>query len=181
MNKLAASFRIALRALRLNPTRAALTMLGIIIGVAAVVAMVAIGSGAEERIREQIASIGSNVIVVLSGSLTTSGIRMGTGNAQTLTEDDARAIARECGGVALAAPTVRGGVQLVYGANNWGTQVLGVTPDYLSIRYIEIQTGQPFMQTDVESAAPVVLLGKTVIDNLFGSEDPIGRSIESKL
>jgi len=149
MNKLAASFRIALRALCLNKTRSALTMLGIIIGVAAVVAMVAIRSGAEERMREQIASIGSNVIVVLSGSLTTSGIRMGTGNAQTLTEDDARMIARECGGVALASPVVRGGAQIVYAGDNWGTQVMGVTPDYLSIRDIEIQTGQPFMQSDV--------------------------------
>ncbi len=180
MNKLAASFRIALRALRLNKTRSALTMLGIIIGVAAVVAMVAIGSGAEERIREQIASIGSNVIVVLSGSLTTSGIRMGTGNAQTLTEDDARMIARECGGVAFASPVVRGGAQIVYAGNNWGTQVLGVTPDYLSIRDIEIQSGQPFMPADVDSAAPVALVGKTVIDNLFASEDPLGRLIRIK-
>ena len=114
MRKIAASMKIALGALRINKMRSALTMLGIIIGVAAVIAMVAVGSGAEERIKQQIASIGSNVIIVLSGSITSSGIRMGTGNAQTLTEDDSRAIAKECDAVALAAPTSRGGVQVVF-------------------------------------------------------------------
>jgi putative ABC transport system permease protein len=162
MKKLAHSLTIALDALRINKLRSALTMLGIIIGVAAVIAMVAVGSGAEERIREQIASIGSNVIVVLSGSLTSSGIRMGTGNAQTLTEDDARAITRECDAVALATPAVRGGIQAVYGNSNWGTQVLGTTPDYRAIRDIEIEEGQPFTVADVEATAAVALLGKTV-------------------
>ena len=180
MKKLAHSMSIAFDALRVNKLRSALTMLGIIIGVAAVIAMVAVGTGAEERIREQIASIGSNLIVVLSGSLTSSGIRMGTGNAQTLTEDDARAIARECDAVALATPAVRGGVQVVYGNNNWGTQVLGTTPDYLAIREIEIEEGQPFTSSDVESSASVALLGKTVIDNLFYGEDPVGRVIRIK-
>src|ERR1022692_5285171 len=127
--KIAASMKIALRALRVNKMRSALTMLGIIIGVAAVIAMVAVGSGAEKRIKEQIASIGSNLIVVLSGSITSSGIRMGTGNAQTLSEDDARALARECPAVALAAPSVRAGQQVVYGNNNWATQIMGTTPD----------------------------------------------------
>src|SRR5579862_803250 len=150
--KIAAGMKIAFSALRINKMRSALTMLGIIIGVGAVIAMVAVGSGAEERIRQQISSIGSNLIVVLSGSLTSSGIRMGTGNAQTLTEDDARAIARECDGVALATPLVRGGVQVVYGNSNWGTQVLGTTPDYLPIRDIEIDEGQTFTNADVEAA-----------------------------
>ncbi len=180
MKKLAHSMSIAFDALRVNKLRSALTMLGIIIGVAAVIAMVAVGTGAEERIREQIASIGSNLIVVLSGSLTSSGIRMGTGNAQTLTEEDARAIPRECDAVALATPAVRGGVQVVYGNNNWGTQVLGTTPDYLAIREIEIEEGQPFTSSDVESSASVALLGKTVIDNLFYGEDPVGRVIRIK-
>ncbi len=165
MKKLIHSLTIAFDALRINKMRSALTMLGIIIGVAAVIAMVAVGSGAEERIRQQIASIGSNVIVVLSGSLTSSGIRMGTGNAPTLTEDDARAIVRECDGVALATPAVRGGVQAVYGNNNWGTQVMGTTPDYLPIRDIQIEAGQPFTNADVEATAGVALLGKTVVDN----------------
>ena len=96
---------------------------------------------ARQRIKDQIASIGSNLIIVLSGSVTSSGIRMGTGNAQTLTEDDARAIVRECDAAALAAPTVRGGVQVVYGNNNWGTQILGTTPDYLTIRDVADRTG----------------------------------------
>src|ERR1022692_2865295 len=112
--KILASVKIALRAWRINKMRSALTMLGVIIGVAAVIAMVAVGSGAEERIKEQIASIGSNRIVVLAGSITSSGIRMGTGNAQTLTEEDVRAILRECDAADLAAPSVRGGVQTVY-------------------------------------------------------------------
>jgi putative ABC transport system permease protein len=178
--KVAASVKIALRALRVNKMRSALTMLGIIIGVAAVIAMVAVGSGAQERIKEQIASIGSNLIVVLSGSITSSGIRMGTGNAQSLTEDDARAIARECDAAALAAPAVRGGVQTVYGNNNWGTQVLGTTPDYLPIRDIEIERGQPFTTSDVEAASKVALLGKTVVDNLFNGENPVGQVIRIK-
>src|SRR5579862_5862881 len=118
-------------------------MLGIIIGVAAVIAMVAVGSGAQQRIEQQIASIGSNVIVVLSGSITTSGIRMGTGNAQTLTEDDARAMVRETTTIQAAAPASRGGVQIVYGNNNWATQLLGTTPDYLTIRDLGIARGQP--------------------------------------
>jgi len=180
MKKLVHSVTIAFDALRVNKLRSALTMLGIIIGVAAVIAMVGVGSGAEERIKQQIASIGSNVIVVLSGSLTSSGIRMGTGNAQTLTEDDARAIARECDGISLATPAVRGGVQAVYGNSNWGTQVLGVTPDYLAIRDIDIAEGEPFTNADVEGAAGVALLGKTVINNLFFGEDPVGRIIRIK-
>lgn len=178
--KILASMKIALRALRINKMRSALTMLGIIIGVAAVIAMVAVGSGAQERIKEQIASIGSNLIVVLSGSITSSGIRTGTGNAQTLTEDDAKAILRECDAAAYAAPAVRGGVQTVFGNNNWGTQVLGTTPDYLPIRDLEIEQGQPFTNSDVESASKVALLGKTVIDNLFNGENPVGQIIRIK-
>lgn len=171
---------IALRALRINKMRSALTMLGIIIGVAAVIAMVAVGSGAQERIKEQIASIGSNLIVVLSGSVTSSGIRTGTGNAQTLTEDDAKAIMRECDAAAYAAPAVRGGVQTVFGNNNWGTQVLGTTPDYLPVRDIQIALGAPFTASDVESASKVALLGKTVVDNLFNGENPVGQIIRIK-
>ena len=178
--KLAASIRIAFRALRINRMRSSLTILGIVIGVAAVIAMVAVGAGAEIRIREQIASIGSNVIIVLSGSVTSSGMRLGAGNAQTLTEDDARAIARECDAVALAAPVVRGGAQIVYGNNNWGTQILGSTPDYLPVRDLAIEEGQSFASADVDSSARLALLGKTVRDNLFAGEDPIGKIIRIK-
>jgi len=180
MKKIAASMRIALTALRVNKLRSALTMLGIIIGVAAVIAMVAIGSGAQARIQEQIASIGSNVIIVLSGSVTSSGIRMGSGYAMTLTEDDAKVIARDCPGVAAAAPASRGGVQVVYGNNNWATQLLGTTPDYLQIRDLQVQDGQAFTSADVDAAAKVALLGKTVVDNLFNGEDPVGKIIRIK-
>ena len=180
MKKLAASMQIAFNALRINKLRSALTMLGIIIGVAAVIAMVAVGSGAQARIQEQIASIGSNVIIVLSGSITSSGIRLGSGFAQTLTEDDARVIARDCPGVQAAAPISRGGVQVVYGNNNWATQLLGTTPDYLGIRDLQVQDGQAFTSGDVDSAAKVALLGKTVIDNLFNGEDPVGKVIRIK-
>lgn len=180
MKKMTHSLTIALDALRINKMRSALTMLGIIIGVAAVIAMVAIGTGAEERIREQIASIGSNVIIVLSGSLTSSGLRMGTGNAQTLTEDDVRAIVRECDSIEAATPGVRGGAQVIHGSSNWGTQILGTTPDYLKVRDMEIESGESFTAADVEASASVALLGKTVVDNLFFGEDPVGKSIRIK-
>jgi putative ABC transport system permease protein len=180
MNKIATSIKIAFSALRINKLRSALTMLGIIIGVAAVIAMVAVGTGAQRRIQQQIASIGSNVIVVLSGSLTSGGVRMGAGFAQTLTEDDARAIARDCPAVDLAAPASRGGAQVIYGNNNWGTQIFGTTPDYLAVRDLAIDQGQPFTTADVDAAAKVALLGRTVIDNLFAGEDPIGKVIRIK-
>ena len=180
MKKIVASMKIAVGALRVNKLRSALTMLGIIIGVAAVIAMVAVGSGAQARIQEQIASIGSNVIIVLSGSVTSSGMRMGSGNAQTLTEDDAKAIANEAAGVAAAAPASRGGAQVIYGNNNWGTQLLGTTPDYLAIRDLGIDEGQAFTSADVDAASKVALLGKTVANNLFNGEDPIGKVIRIK-
>ncbi len=178
--KIWASVRIALRALLINRMRSALTMLGIIIGVAAVIAMVAVGSGAQARIKDQIASIGSNLIIVLSGSVSTSGIRMGTGNAQTLTLDDAIAIAQECDAAAFAAPAVRGGAQTVFGNNNWGTQVLGTTPDYLPIRDLAIDKGASFTSSDVDGSTKVALLGKTVADNLFNGENPVGQIIRIK-
>jgi putative ABC transport system permease protein len=152
-------------------------MLGIIIGVAAVIAMVAVGSGASRRIQEQIASIGSNVIVVMPGSITTSGIRLGAGFALTLTFDDARAIAEECPAVAAAAPAVRGGAQVVYGNNNWATSIQGTTPAYLAIRELRLTSGEAFTDQDVDGAAKVALLGKTVADNLFGDEDPVGKIV----
>ena len=180
MKKVAASFKIALGALRINKLRSALTMLGMIIGVAAVIAMIAVGSGAQARIQEQIASIGSNVIIVLSGSVTSSGIRMGTGYAPTLTEDDAKAILSEAPAVQAAAPASRGGAQVVYGNNNWGTQILGTTPDYLSIRDLAVEEGQAFTGADVDAAAKVALIGKTVAGNLFNGDDPVGKTIRIK-
>ncbi len=178
--KLLVNVRIALQALRVNRLRSALTMLGIIIGVAAVIAMVAVGSGATARIQEQIRSIGSNIIIVLSGSVTSGGIRLGTGSVQTLSEDDARAIAAECPAVALASPAVRGTAQVVFGNNNWSTLIQGVAPEYLQIRDFTVQVGRPFTQQDVDGATKVALLGQTVVENLFGGTDPVGQPIRIK-
>jgi len=180
MKKLMSSMRIAFRALTMNKLRSGLTMLGIVIGVASVIATVAIGSGATERIQQQIASIGSNIIIVIPGSTTSSGMRMGSGNAVTLTEADARELAAQCPDVALAAPMVRGGAQVVYGNNNWATIIYGVTPDYLTIRDFSVADGAEFTQQDVDGANKVALLGKTVVDNLFGGADPVGQVIRIK-
>ena len=175
-----ASVQIALRALRVNKLRSALTMLGIIIGVSAVIAMMAVGSGARERIAEQIRSIGSNVIIVLSGSTTSGGIRLGHGTLLTLTEDDATAIAREVAAVEAAAPTMRGTAQVVFGNQNWSTVIQGATPEYLVVREWPVVSGRDIMSQDVDGAAKVVLLGQTVAANIFGDSDPVGEIIRIK-
>jgi putative ABC transport system permease protein len=177
MNRILASNRIALRALRVNRLRSALTMLGIIIGVAAVIAMVGVGSGATERIEEQIQSIGSNLIIVLPGSISANGVRLGSGAVTSLTQDDAKAIAQECPSVALAAPTVRGGVQVVYGSNNWATIAQGVTPEYMTIREYTMRSGEFFTTQDVDAAVRSAVLGETVAQNLFGDSDPTGQTV----
>jgi putative ABC transport system permease protein len=178
--KILASIRIALRALRVNRLRSALTMLGIIIGVAAVIAMVAVGSGATARIQQQIQAIGSNLIMVSPGSITSNGIRLGTGAGVTLSEEDARAIAAECPAAAAVAPTVRGSAQVMYGNSNWATSIQGTTPDFLSIRQQPVARGTAFTADDVNSAAKVALLGQTVTQNLFGDTDPTGQTIRIK-
>jgi putative ABC transport system permease protein len=177
VNSFAPSIRIALRALRTNKLRSALTMLGVVIGVAAVIATVAVGSGATQRIQQQIASIGSNLLIVLPGSITTSGIRLGSGNAVTLTEDDVRAMVANCPAVGLAAPVVRQGRQVVAGNNNWATSIVGTTPDYLTIRDLSMASGGAFTTQDVEAASKVALLGTTVVGYLFAGGDPVGQSI----
>ena len=177
MKKIVASMKIALRALEVNRTRSALTMLGIIIGVAAVIAMVAVGAGATARIQEQIQSIGSNLIIVLPGSISSNGVRLGSGAVVTLSEDDAKAIAAECPSVSAVAPAVRGGVQVVYGNNNWATTAQGVTPDYMTIRDYTMMSGQFFTDQDVDAAAKVAVLGETVAQNLFGDSDPTGQVV----
>ncbi len=180
MNRLASSIRIAFRSLRVNKLRSALTMLGIVIGVAAVIATAAIGSGAKASIQRQIASIGSNTIIILPGSLTSSGMHMGTGFAVTLTESDARDLAQQCADVARAVPVVRGAAQVVYENSNWATVLFGTTPGFLDVRGISVAEGAPFTQQDVDSASKVALLGQTVVTNLFGDVDPVGRSIRIK-
>lgn len=180
MKKLMSSIRIAFRALTMNKLRSALTMLGIVIGVASVIATVAIGSGATQRIQDQIASIGSNIIIIIPGSTSSSGVHLGTGNAPTLSEADAKDIPAQCPDVALAAPMVRGGAQVVNGNNNWATQIFGVTSDYLTIRQLSIADGAEFTQQDVDQANKVAVLGKTPVDNLFGGVEPVGQVIRIK-
>jgi putative ABC transport system permease protein len=176
----AQSIRIALRSLRVNKLRSALTMLGIIIGVGAVIAMVAVGAGASARVAEQIQSLGSNLIIVLSGSVTSSGVRIGQGSQLTITEDDAAAIAREIAAVQVSAPSVRGTAQVVFGNLNWATAVQGITPDYFEARDWIVLTGRPVGPEDVDGATKVALLGQTTALNLFGDADPIGQIIRIK-
>lgn len=180
MTELLLSLKIAMRALRVNKMRSFLTMLGIIIGIAAVIAMVAIGTGASRVISEQIASVGSNILLVLPGSVTSGGIRLGHGSTPTLTYDDARAIAAECPSVSLTAPVVRGGAQVVYGNMNWSTVVMGITPEYLKVREWPVAAGRNFSQGDVDGAAKTCLIGRTVAENLFGAEDPVGKTVRVK-
>ena len=155
MNKILQSMRIAFRALRVNKLRSVLTMLGIIIGVGAVIAMVSIGNAATDRIHQAIAAIGANVIQVNSGSQNSGGVRSGNGNAQTLTEEDAKAIPVECPAVMYASPMMGNRQQLVFGNNNWQSQIRGVYPDFMPIRDMRIQDGITFSMQDVDSAAKV--------------------------
>lgn len=180
MIQLLMSLRIALRALRVNKMRALLTMLGIIIGIAAVIAMVAIGAGASKVISDQIASMGSNLLLVLPGSTTSGGLRTGAGGTPTLTYDDAKAIKAECPSVAEVAPTVRGTAQVVFGNQNWSTIVLGTTPEMVVVREWPIQAGRNLTQADVDGAAKTCLIGQTVAENLFGDADPIGKIVRIK-
>jgi len=174
------TFKISFRALRVNKMRSALTMLGIIIGVGAVITMLAVGTGARERISEQMASIGSNLLIVMPGSSTSGGIRMGSGTQSTLTQDDAEAIARECPAVSDVAPTYNGAAQVVYGNQNWSTGIYGTTPGILPVRDWSLSSGRMFTEQDVRNATKVCLLGQTVVDNLFGNADPVGQIIRIK-
>ena len=167
----------ALDALRLHKLRSALTMLGIIIGVGAVITMIAIGSGAQAQVEEQIKALGTNLIVVIPGSVTSGGVRMGAGSRSSLTEDDAYAMQRELADVQAAAPALRGTGQLVFGGTNWSTQFYGVTPEYFEVRNWVIATGKAFDPADVTGAGKVVLLGETVARSLFGDSDPIGQVV----
>ena len=174
------SLLIAVRALRVNKMRALLTMLGIIIGIAAVIAMVAIGAGASKMISDQISSIGSNLLLVLPGSTTSGGMRSGSGSTQTLTYDDAKAIQAECPSVKAVAPQVRGAGPVVYGNQNWSTVIYGVTPEVIDVRDWNIISGRNLSQSDVEGATKNCLIGQTVADNLFGAADPVGKVIRIK-
>ena len=168
--------RVAMRALAVNKLRSALTMLGIIIGVAAVIVMIAVGAGAQARVEEQIRSLGSNLLLILSGTTTAGGVRMGFGSNLTISEDDAAAISREIP-EAMAAPAIRGTAQIIWGNQNWSTVIFGVTPEYLEVRQWELAGGYAFGAADMAGATKVCLLGQTVARQLFGGGDPLGQVI----
>ncbi len=169
----------AWHAMGANRLRAALTMLGMMIGVAAVIMMLAIGRGAQFTVDQSIASMGSNLFIVLSGSATAGGVRLGSGAAPTLTTADAEAIA-ELPSIAAVAPVAPGGAQLVAGSANWSTMVNGTTPGYLDVRDWGVASGAAFTDADVRSQTRVALLGRTVAQNLFGSDDPTGKTVRIK-
>jgi putative ABC transport system permease protein len=179
MNLLAA-VRSAWRALTTNLLRSMLTMLGIIIGVAAVITTIAIGNGAQQRVAEQIKGLGTNLLLVLPGAVSASGLRLGAGSGQRLTEDDARAIAAEVPEVMVAAPSVYGTYQVVAGNTNWSTRAVGATNDYLTAREWPLLSGRGFDTADMAGSAKVMLIGQTVARELFGDEDPIDRVVRVK-
>jgi ABC-type antimicrobial peptide transport system permease subunit len=173
----AAAWRAALRALSSNLLRSFLTMLGIIIGVAAVITMIAVGRGAQERVSEQMKSLGSNIMMVLPGAQTAGGARMGSQSGQILTEEDAIAIAREVPEVRVAAPSNRSTAQIVAGNVNWSTQVTGATNDYFEARDWPLAAGRGFETSDLQGSGKVAILGQTVARQLFGDADPLDQVI----
>jgi putative ABC transport system permease protein len=180
MINIPSTVRISLRALRVNKLRSGLTMLGIIIGVGAVIAMLAVGTGASMQIAAQISSMGSNLLIILPGATTSGGVRSGAGTQPTLTMGDAEAIRKEAPSVSDVAPVLNGVAQIVYGHQNWSTGVTGTTPSMLTVRDWPLSSGRPFTDQDVKSATKVCLLGQTVVDNLFGDENPVGQIVRIK-
>src|SRR5438094_4822795 len=178
--RIAPTFNVALRALRRNKMRSVLTALGIIIGVGAVIAMVGIGNGAKAQVEAQIASLGQNVILIFSGSTTSSGIRTGWGGAGTLKVEDAEAIRREVSGVVAVSEEVRSTSQVAAGNQNWLTQVLGESADYLVIRQWPLANGAPFTPQDVRSANKVCVIGRTTASQVFGNDNPVGQVLRIK-
>jgi putative ABC transport system permease protein len=174
---LASAFQLAMRALARNKLRSSLTMLGMIIGVGAVIAMVAIGQGATAKAQEQLAALGSNLLFVGSGSMNRGGMQMGWGQTKTLLYSDAKAIARECPSVAKVAAGVSTGQQVVFGNQNWATQVIGTDPQYFDVRNWAFANGISFSDDDLTQDANVAVLGDTVRRYLFGSSNPLGQTI----
>jgi putative ABC transport system permease protein len=178
--KLGPTFRIAVRALRRNKMRSLLTMLGIIIGVGAVIAMVGIGNGARSQVEAQIASLGQNMILIFTGSTTSSGVRTGFGGAGTLKIEDAQAIAREVPGIVAVSPEIRSTSQVAAGNQNWMTQLLGESPEYFDMRQWELMAGVSFTEQELRAASKVAVIGQTTATQLFGSADPVGQYIRIK-
>ncbi|HSE49017.1 MAG TPA: ABC transporter permease [Terriglobales bacterium] len=172
--------RIAMRALARNKMRSGLTMLGIIIGVGAVIAMVGLGQGAQKQVQDQIAAMGSNMLFVGSGSVNRGGLRVGFGGTKTLVIEDMQAIVREVPTVAAAAPGTFSSSQVVFENDNWFTRINGTEPQYFDIRNWPAAEGTIFTQQDVAQAANVAIIGETVRKNLFGAVDPIGQTVRIK-
>lgn len=171
-------FRIALRSLSLNKFRAFLTMLGIIIGVGAVITMLAIGEGSKASIRSEISSMGSNMITIRPGADQRGGVRMDASNTQTLTLDNLETIRKESQYLSAVSPQVMGSGQVINGSDNWPSSIYGVSPEYLSVRMLEVVNGNMFTESAVTSNAKVAVIGQTIVENLFPSgEDPIGKTI----
>jgi putative ABC transport system permease protein len=171
------SFGIALRSLRANKMRSFLTMLGIIIGVASVITMVAVGAGAQTQVAEQIRSLGANVLMVVPGAARDGGVRRESGSRHTLTESDAAAIGSQLLQVQAAAPSIRGPHQIVRGGKNWNTTVNGTTADYFVVRDWPLASGRPFSRAEEQGAGKVALIGATVAKQLFDKDDPVGGEI----
>ncbi|ACZ12739.1 ABC transporter permease [Sulfurospirillum deleyianum] len=169
----------AWRAMNANRLRTLLTMLGMVIGVGAVIIMSAVGAGTQIKVQEAIDSMGSNLFIVLAGSTTSGGVRIGSGGVQTLTIADATAM-EELEGISATAPMSTGSAQLIYQSSNWFTQVTGTNPAFFQVRDWEIEQGYPFMDSDVRGSTRVVVLGQTIVQNLFGDENPIGKTIRIK-
>ena len=174
------TFNVAFRALRRNKMRSVLTALGIIIGVGAVIAMVGIGNGAKAQVEAQIASLGQNVILIFSGSTTSSGIRTGWGGAGTLKIEDAEAIRREVPGVVGVSEEVVSTTQVAAGNQNWFTRIYGESADYFDIRQWSLADGAPFTPQDVRSANKVCVIGRTTATQIYGNEDPVGQILRIK-
>ncbi|HKP46150.1 MAG TPA: ABC transporter permease [Pyrinomonadaceae bacterium] len=174
--------RVAFRALVRNKMRATLTMLGIIIGVSAVIAMVSIGQGAQQSVQNQIASIGTNLLFVSAGAQNVGGVRTGTGDTgtNTLTVEDLDAIKREVPSVSMVTPAVNTRSQLIFGSQNWNTQIQGVNEQYPEIRKWNVQDGSFFTDADVRTAARVIVVGQTIADNLFPGTDAVGQTVRVK-
>ncbi|MBC8768383.1 ABC transporter permease [Arenibacter sp. BSSL-BM3] len=171
-------FKIAFKAIILNKMRTLLTMLGIIIGVASVIAMLAIGEGSKDSIRSTISSMGSNMITIRPGADMRGGVRQERSAMESLTLSDYKAIKQQADLLTYITPVVNGGGQVINGSNNWPSTIYGVNPDYLNIKMIDLQSGSMFTDAEVQSASKVVLIGQTVVDNIFpNGEDPVGKMI----
>jgi putative ABC transport system permease protein len=172
------TLRVALRAITRNKLRAFLTTLGIVIGVGAVIAMMAIGAGAKARVEEAFAAMGTNVLIILPGSTSSGGVRGGFGSMPTLTWDDLAAIRNDVATVKMAAPTMRSSMPVVSEDNNWTTSVTGTSPEYFDIRNWPISLGASLTQADVDGGTKVIVLGQTVVDKLYGpNADPVGQAV----